>query len=53
MPVRLCVPVSTVVGKCLTELLEKIEKGISFFIFMNVVIDGKYLGFAVGSQKLP
>lgn len=39
----------------ITEMLEKVEKveGISFFILMNVVIDGKYLGFAVGSQKLP
>lgn len=34
------------------ELPEKVE-GIAFFILMNVVIDGKYLGFAVGSQTLP
>lgn len=37
------------------ELLKKVEKveGISFFILMNVVIDEKYLCFAVGSQMSP
>lgn len=37
--------------KCLRGL-KKVE-GTSFFILMNVVIDAKYLGFAVGSQMLP